>query len=80
MELKRDHPLESKQKILRFLYGAGYELYMHGNWKGPNFKVEKSYSYNSTTTDRGSFEELLDDVHKWKLYGENVLFVLRDLG
>jgi len=79
MELKRDHPLVSKRKILRFLYGAGYELYMHGNWKGPNFKVEKSYSYNSTTTDRGSFEELLDDVHKWKLYGENMMFVLRGL-
>lgn len=80
MELKRDHPLESKRKILRFLYGAGYELYMHGNWMGPNFKVEKSYSFNSTTSHRGSLEELLDDVHEKKMYGENVLFVLRDLG
>jgi len=72
MELKHDHPLESKRKILQFLYGAGYELYMHGTWMGPHKKVDKSYNSSS-------FDELLQDFHEKKIYGENVMFALSGL-
>ena len=78
MELKASHPKESKQKILQLLYDAGYELYMHGQFRGPHSVVTKKYHFEDNAGNSNSIlAELLEDVHEKKLYGENVMFVLR---
>jgi len=51
-------------KILDIVFNSGYELYMEGNYKGPDKKVDVKYT---------SHEELAKDIVA-KKYKENLLF------
>jgi len=66
MELKPDSLKADKSKILSILYSAGYEMYLHGSWKGPKNEV-KEYS---------RWEDLLADIDN-KKYGENIMFRIK---
>ena len=65
LELKPEQNEERKLNILKHLFNAGYEIHMHGRFRGPAEIVEKTFN---------SPEELAEDL---KNYGENVLFRLR---
>ena len=43
MELKSDQVLQDMHGIMKALFGAGYELYMHERWMGSNQRVQKIY-------------------------------------
>jgi FkbM family methyltransferase len=64
MEMKTFTPSKDKYDMLEVIFNAGYELYMHGGFKGPKHIVEKNYS---------TYLELAADVTE-KKYGENLLF------
>jgi len=69
MELKPSTNSEDREsKIVKELFDAGYEFYMHGKWMGPNEKVTKKYD---------EWQELVADI-KNETYGENVMFQLRE--
>ena len=65
LELKPEQNEERKLNILKHLFNAGYEIHMHGKFRGPAIIVKKTYD---------SPEELAEDL---KNYHENVLFRLR---
>mmetsp|Transcript_1035 Transcript_1035/g.1133 ORF Transcript_1035/g.1133 Transcript_1035/m.1133 type:complete len:411 (-) Transcript_1035:248-1480(-) len=56
-----------RTEILETLYKAGYELYKHGKWMGPNKLVKKKYT---------NMTDLSNDVDN-KVVGENLWFKLR---
>lgn len=67
-ELKMTEPQERKERILKVLFEAGYDLYKHGPWKGAHTFVEKVYS---------SWQDLASDFRKKKrMYEDNVVFRL----
>jgi len=70
LELQPDQSQEDTAKILELLVTSGYELYLDGNYKGPNAIVTKDY--------KNDWKDLLSDVRQ-KKYGVNVLFRLKGL-
>ena len=64
MEMKRTTTTKDRLAMLEIIFNSGYELYMHGRFKGPSNKVEKKYS---------DYLELASDIAAEK-YGENLLF------
>jgi len=68
MEMKPKLKRGEKNEILELVLNSGYDLYMHGEWRGPNKIVEKKYE---------SFKDLADDIYN-KTYGENLLFRKRE--
>ncbi len=67
IELKPEQDENEKSKILQLLFRAGYELFMHGTWMGPNTKVEKVYD---------DWKHLAIDINN-HTYGENLMFRLQ---
>ncbi len=67
MELKPSHSENAKSQIIKCLFGAGYKIYKHGKWMGPDKDVDQVYE---------KWEDLFSDVKKEK-YGENVMFRLK---
>ncbi|GFH47640.1 hypothetical protein CTEN210_04115 [Chaetoceros tenuissimus] len=65
MELKPKQTREDKEEILKILFEANFELYMHGKYKGPHLVVTKNYHSN--------WRDLLKDLDK-SMYGENMMF------
>lgn len=65
MELKRKQTREDKEEILKTLFEANFELYMHGQYKGPHLVVTKNYHSN--------WNDLIHDLDRDK-YGENMMF------
>jgi len=41
MEIKQTK--KQKSKVIKTLYEAGYKLYLHGEWMGPNKIIAKVY-------------------------------------
>lgn len=68
MEIQRRRTNEEKTLVIKTLYEAGYEFYLHGHWMGPNNKVEKAYQ---------GWEEVAQDFLN-STYGANVMFRLRE--
>jgi hypothetical protein len=64
MEMKPTTPSKDKYGMLEVIFNSGYELYMHGYFKGPSKKVEKKYT---------NYLDLAADITA-KIYGENLLF------
>ncbi len=64
MEIKKKMSSNHKKDIIEILFNSGYELVMHGLFKGPNTQVTKKYNNHS---------DLSDEICNGK-YGENVLF------
>ena len=69
MELKPEQTKEAKLGITTILFDAGYELYAHGNFRGPGTLVEKNYTKP---------QDLLVDLEA-RMYNENVLFKLKSI-
>jgi len=65
LEIKPEQDVERKLNILKLLFHADYEIYMHGRWMGPGTIVEKTYNLP---------QELAEDL---KNYGDNLLFRLK---
>ncbi len=68
MEMKKHHNSRDLWAMLDVIFNAGYELYMHGRYQGPNKIVTKKYS---------NFNDLAKDIRA-KKYNENLLFRRRD--
>ena len=68
MEMKPTTPSKDKYGMLEVIFNSGYELYMHGKFKGPSKKVEKKYT---------NYMDLAADITA-KKYGENLLFRRRE--
>jgi FkbM family methyltransferase len=68
MEMKPLHKSQAKSEMLDVIFNAGYELYMHGAYKGPHKIVTEKYS---------NLKDLVDDIVANK-FKENLLFRRRD--
>ena len=51
--------------MLEVIFNSGYELFMHGRFRGPNNKVEKKYT---------NYLDLLAADIRARTYGGNLLF------
>ncbi len=67
LELKFGRGEDNVREITKLLHEAGYELHMHGKYKGPAKKLKKPYD---------SWEQLADDIMAKNL-DENCWFKLR---
>jgi len=68
MEMKKKrtvHSPEAKRMMTKVIVESGYELYMHGHFRGPNIIVEEKYE---------KWEDLADVIIRADKYGENLLF------
>ena len=72
MEIRTDNigrdRIAGVNAITKLLVDAGYELYLHGGWMGPNKPVTKVYT---------RWEDLAADFIKNNVYNDNVMFRLQ---
>ena len=64
-ELDPKQSKDAKSNIVRMLMEAGYELYMHGGYKGPSDIVSQKYK---------NWEDLIIAIHDENKYNRNLMF------
>ena len=67
-EMKPTTPSKDIHTMLEVIFNSGYELFMHGRFRGPNNKVEKKYT---------NYLDLAADITA-RTFGGNLLFRRRE--